>query len=260
MSASAGGGSVFTSPGAFGLYGDLVAGGLGFGGAALQTSANERAQRKAIKAARYNYQHRYQWTMEDMRKAGLNPILAAGRGLGGGASAAAYGAPGQPNPLEAAATSARSIGRRIAQQQVEKAQAEIAALEAQKGQYQAGAFHHDQQGKFILDQRVAGVPAADAAQKRAQAAQTSAQSRITTIGADVLEDWEVLKLMQFAKQAGIIGIAGWALGRTPASQMVKYLRNTRAGRRVLRTFDRWRFKVKPTLKYPAGRMFPGISP
>ena len=38
-----------------------------------------------------NYQHRYQWAAEDMRKAGLNPILAATNGIGGsisGASAA----------------------------------------------------------------------------------------------------------------------------------------------------------------------------
>lgn len=41
-----------------------------------------------------NYKHRYQWAVEDMRKAGLNPILAATNGIGGsisGASAASIG-------------------------------------------------------------------------------------------------------------------------------------------------------------------------
>lgn len=41
-----------------------------------------------------NYKHRYQWAVEDMRNAGLNPILAATNGLGGsisGASAASVG-------------------------------------------------------------------------------------------------------------------------------------------------------------------------
>lgn len=41
-----------------------------------------------------NYKHRYQWAVEDMRKAGLNPILAATNGTGGsisGASAASVG-------------------------------------------------------------------------------------------------------------------------------------------------------------------------
>lgn len=41
-----------------------------------------------------NYKHRYQWAVEDMRQAGLNPILAATNGIGGsiaGASAASVG-------------------------------------------------------------------------------------------------------------------------------------------------------------------------
>lgn len=41
-----------------------------------------------------NYKHRYQWAVEDMREAGLNPILAATNGIGGsisGASAASIG-------------------------------------------------------------------------------------------------------------------------------------------------------------------------
>lgn len=41
-----------------------------------------------------NYKHRYQWATEDMRSAGLNPILAATNGIGGsiaGASASSVG-------------------------------------------------------------------------------------------------------------------------------------------------------------------------
>lgn len=41
-----------------------------------------------------NYKHRYQWAVDDMRAAGLNPILAATNGIGGsisGASAATVG-------------------------------------------------------------------------------------------------------------------------------------------------------------------------
>ena len=41
-----------------------------------------------------NYKHRYQWAVEDMRNAGLNPVLAATNGIGGsisGASAASVG-------------------------------------------------------------------------------------------------------------------------------------------------------------------------
>lgn len=41
-----------------------------------------------------NYKHRYQWAVEDMRSAGLNPIIAATNGIGGsiaGSSAASVG-------------------------------------------------------------------------------------------------------------------------------------------------------------------------
>lgn len=41
-----------------------------------------------------NYKHRYQWAVQDMREAGLNPILAATNGIGGsiaGSSAASIG-------------------------------------------------------------------------------------------------------------------------------------------------------------------------
>lgn len=48
-------------------------------GAALSAEAASRSR----KWARKNYRHRFQWSMQDMREAGLNPILAAGGGLGG---------------------------------------------------------------------------------------------------------------------------------------------------------------------------------
>ena len=38
---------------------------------------------KAYRRAKEMYQHRYQWAVDDMRKAGLNPVLAA---TGGGVS------------------------------------------------------------------------------------------------------------------------------------------------------------------------------
>lgn len=61
-------------------------------GGALSNSANRHAATVANQRNQYNYQHRYQWAMEDMQKAGLNPMLAATQGVGGsvnGASALA---------------------------------------------------------------------------------------------------------------------------------------------------------------------------
>lgn len=46
-----------------------------------QARSNIRMQDEMQK---HNYRHRYQWTMEDMQKAGLNPILAYSQGVGGG--------------------------------------------------------------------------------------------------------------------------------------------------------------------------------
>lgn len=61
-------------------------------GGALSNSADRHAATVANQRNQYNYQHRYQWSIEDMQKAGLNPMLAATQGIGGsvnGASALA---------------------------------------------------------------------------------------------------------------------------------------------------------------------------
>ena len=59
-------------------------------GVVLSNSAARHAATVANQRNIFNYQHRYQWAMEDMQKAGLNPMLAATQGIGGsinGASA-----------------------------------------------------------------------------------------------------------------------------------------------------------------------------
>ena len=53
-----------------------------------------KEQRRAFERAVKAYRHRYQWTMEDMRKAGLNPILAARGGIGGVGSVGSFATPG----------------------------------------------------------------------------------------------------------------------------------------------------------------------
>jgi hypothetical protein len=63
-------------------------------GSAVQNHYNSANAAQANAWNVENYKHRYQWAVEDMRKAGLNPILAATNGLGGsisGASAASVG-------------------------------------------------------------------------------------------------------------------------------------------------------------------------
>lgn len=63
-------------------------------GSATQNHYNSANAEQANKWNVENYQHRYQWSVDDMRSAGLNPILAATNGIGGsisGASAASVG-------------------------------------------------------------------------------------------------------------------------------------------------------------------------
>lgn len=75
----------------FGAAAGAIAGGIsGIIGGALSNSASRHAATVANQRNVYNYQHRYQWSLEDMQKAGLNPMLAATQGIGGsinGASA-----------------------------------------------------------------------------------------------------------------------------------------------------------------------------
>lgn len=63
-------------------------------GSAAQNHYNSANAAQANEWNVENYKHRYQWAAEDMRKAGLNPVLAATNGIGGsisGASAASVG-------------------------------------------------------------------------------------------------------------------------------------------------------------------------
>lgn len=60
----------------------------GLVGGALSNSASRHAMNAQISANRYDYQHRYQWAMQDMQAAGLNPILAATQGIAGSVNGA----------------------------------------------------------------------------------------------------------------------------------------------------------------------------
>jgi hypothetical protein len=63
-------------------------------GSAVQNHYNSANAAQANAWNVENYKHRYQWAVEDMRRAGLNPVLAATNGIGGsisGASAASVG-------------------------------------------------------------------------------------------------------------------------------------------------------------------------
>ena len=58
--------------------GAVVGGVLGLGGSLWSSNANAEAAAAQIAFQREAMQHRYQWTMADLKKAGLNPMLAIG--------------------------------------------------------------------------------------------------------------------------------------------------------------------------------------
>lgn len=77
-----------------GLFSSVLGSGAGkvlgsLGAAGLDVASASALAKQQQSASRRNYQNRYQWTTTDMRAAGINPILAATMGLGGGASAGA---------------------------------------------------------------------------------------------------------------------------------------------------------------------------
>lgn len=77
---------------------------LGFG-------LNHAATKYAAKQQADMYKHRYQWAVDDMRQAGLNPILAATSGIGGsfsGASALGTSVPSLGSESSAMSSSALS--------------------------------------------------------------------------------------------------------------------------------------------------------
>lgn len=77
------------------------------GSSEVQSQYNEEAIRLQNELNVENYKHRYQWAVDDMRSAGLNPILAATNGIGGSISGASAGTIGMSD-IGANMNSARS--------------------------------------------------------------------------------------------------------------------------------------------------------
>lgn len=95
-------------------------------GGLITLSAQKKEAKKQRKFARFMYEHRYRMTMADMRAAGLNPILAAG--IGGGGGPAPQGSMANISPLPTSgATRGAAVGA-----QVSKLKQEKSLLEAQK--------------------------------------------------------------------------------------------------------------------------------
>ncbi|AXL14706.1 DNA pilot protein [Microviridae sp.] len=73
-----------------GLLSSIVGGGASLLGGLFQNASAKAAAQQQQKFQEKTLRHQYQWGMEDMRKAGLNPILAYKQGGAGSASGSSY--------------------------------------------------------------------------------------------------------------------------------------------------------------------------
>lgn len=109
--------------------GQLGAATIGFLGGERQNSSAKSAAREANEHNIRNYKHRYQWQVEDLKKAGLNPLLAVSQGAGSVAGAPSAQTPS--NSGEAAVNSALQAKRLSAEVNLLEQQASKAAAETE---------------------------------------------------------------------------------------------------------------------------------
>lgn len=105
-----------------GLLGGAAQGGISYASAKQQQQAQKEA-----------YQKRYQWTVQDLRHAGLNPVLAAQHGAGNVGPMSQMDSSGISSAVQAAS----QIGLQNAQADAASAAAEVANQDAAKRSWEA---------------------------------------------------------------------------------------------------------------------------
>lgn len=111
---------------AFGVD-DAILAGASLASGFISSASDYQAQKRAQEYATSAYKHRYQWTVADIKKAGLNPALAYGQGPGGQAQTVAPAQTG--TSFMRGATGAFDAAQRLASSRLTNAQTTL--LEAQ---------------------------------------------------------------------------------------------------------------------------------
>ncbi len=141
------------------FWGAAVGAGIGAASDAIKTGVGMAfAKGEAKKQRRWAqdmYQHRYQYTMADMKKAGLNPILAYQQGAGNFGSGASAQAPAGGSSMGSSAAAGVAAERLM--QEKKNMKANVKLMESQK-------LLNELQGVKAMED--AGVSAASAAQIR----------------------------------------------------------------------------------------------
>ena len=160
-----------------------VAGAVVGAGASIagQYFANKQARgsvNRQIAFQREAYQHRYQWQMNDMRAAGLNPILSYSQGPPAGPSGASYTPTSVTKDVDRYISTAIDAYR--ARDQVKQARAATENLKADSD------LKRSQQQNVWADTQL----------KNAQAVHESTKVRQTSTATDVKEQELVLKKLE----------------------------------------------------------------
>lgn len=129
-----------------GIGGEILGGLFGSSSAKKQNKAAAAAQERANQFTREQMQNRHQWEVDDLRKAGLNPILSAGGtpSMGGSSAAPVVG------ELDAAASSAKTLGKMSLERKT--AQAALENIQIDNSKKVAETNSTEEMTKFIRSQ------------------------------------------------------------------------------------------------------------
>lgn len=129
------------------IIGSTITGAASFFGGLSANSSAKSAAREQIEADRFNYKRRYQWQVQDMKKAGLNPLLAVSQGAPSVPGASAAQVPS--NPAGEAASSALAYKRAHAEVKLLEEQAKKTLSENFESQYRAALIKRQSHGQDI---------------------------------------------------------------------------------------------------------------
>lgn len=152
--------------------GSVIAGIASLGGSAASAGLAAREASKNRKFQKKMYQHRFQYSVKDMRKAGINPILAARGGLGGGGSPSGSQAsmPDFGNAAGAAVSgfkaksedTQRSQANALSRRQMELLDVQIQGERARVGETNSKTQHNLAQTLLAINNKNRWQPFADA--------------------------------------------------------------------------------------------------
>jgi len=145
----------------------IIGGGLGLGGTMLQNAAGAAAADKQMNFQEHSAKHQYQWAMDDMKKAGLNPMLAYKQGGAGTLSGSSY--------------TPQNIGSSAVQG---AASASSSAIAAQRQEAELANIAADTQLKTSQDKTQGALTI----QAMAQAGQANANSALATMQSDLTRE------------------------------------------------------------------------